>query len=195
MSKKIERGQATRGRLVATAARLFAEKGYEATSIEDLLRELGMSRGALYHHFDSKEAVFEAVLHEIEAEVAQATVEASRGTRDPAAALRAGCEAFLELARTPRIRQIALTDAPAALGWKKWREIEAQHGLGLLKAALGRAAETGRLRADQVDMFAHVLLAALIEVALMIARSENSKAAVQQGRKALARLIDSLVAA
>src|SRR5205823_13465316 len=105
MSKKIERGQATRGRLVATAAKLFAEKGYEATSIEDLLRELGMSRGALYHHFDSKEAVFEAVLHEIEAEVAQATVEASRGTRDPAAALRAGCEAVLEPSRTPRLRQ------------------------------------------------------------------------------------------
>ena len=84
MSKKIERGQATRKRLVATAAKLFAEKGYEATSIEDLLRETEMSRGALYHHFDSKEAVFEAVLHEIEAEVAQATVAASRGARDPA---------------------------------------------------------------------------------------------------------------
>jgi AcrR family transcriptional regulator len=193
MSKKIERGQATRGRLVATAARLFAEKGYEATSIEDLLRELGMSRGALYHHFASKEAVFEAVLHQIEAEVAEATVAASRGARDPAAALRAGCEAFLELARDPRIRQIALTDAPAALGWKKWREIEAQHGLGLLKAALGRAAQAGQLRADQVDVYAHVLLAALIEIALMIAR-ENSRAAVQHGRKALARLIDSLVA-
>jgi AcrR family transcriptional regulator len=192
MSKKIERGQATRGRLVATAAKLFAEKGYEATSIEDLLRELGMSRGALYHHFDSKEAVFEAVLHQIEAEVAEATVLASRGARDPASALRAGCEAFLELARSQRIRQIALTDAPAALGWKKWREIEAQYGLGLLKAALGRAATAGQLRADQVDVYAHVLLAALIEIALMIAR-ENSRAAVQRGRKALARLIDSLV--
>jgi AcrR family transcriptional regulator len=193
MSKKIERGKATRSRLVATAARLFADKGYEATSIEDLLRELGMSRGALYHHFDSKEAVFEAVLHQIEAEVAEATVAASRGARDPAAALRAGCEAFLNLARTPRIRQIVLTDAPAALGWKKWREIEAQHGLGLLKAALGGAAESGRLRADQVDLFAHVLLAALIEIALMIARSDNSKAALQNGRNALARLIDSLM--
>jgi AcrR family transcriptional regulator len=194
MSKKIERGQATRQRLVATATRLFAEKGYEATSIEDLLREMEMSRGALYHHFDSKEAVFEAVLHGIEAEVAEATVAASRGARDPASALRAGCEAFLDLAKTPRIRQIVLTDAPAALGWKKWREIEAQHGLGLLKAALGRAAEAGRLRPDQVDVFAHVLLAGLIEIALMIARSENSKATVQHGRKALAKLIDSLLA-
>jgi AcrR family transcriptional regulator len=193
MSKKIERGTATRSRLVATAARLFADKGYEATSIEDLLRELGMSRGALYHHFDSKEAVFEAVLHQVEAEVAEATVAASRGARDPAAALRAGCEAFLDLARIPRIRQIVLTDAPAALGWNKWREIEAQHGLGLLKAALSGAAESGRLRADQVDLFAHVLLAALIEIALMIARSDNSKAALQNGRNALARLIDSLM--
>jgi AcrR family transcriptional regulator len=193
MSKRIERGQATRQRLVATAARLFTDRGYDATSIEDILAETGVSRGALYHHFDSKEAVLEAVLREIEAEVAQATVEASRGARDPAAALRAGCEAFLELAQTRRIRQIALIDAPAALGWQKWREIEAQHGLGLLKAALGRAAEAGRLRADQVDLFAHMLLASLIEVALMIARSQNSKAAVQQGRKAVTKLIDALL--
>src|SRR5262245_25035285 len=193
MSKKIERGQATRQRLVGTAARLFAERGYEATSIEEMLQELQVSRGALYHHFDSKEALFEAVLHDIEAEVAEATVVASRGARDPAAALRAGCEAFLELARTPRIRQIVLTDAPAVLGWQKWREIEAQHGLGLLKTALGRAAEAGRLPAEQVDVAAHVLLAALIEIVMMIARSANAKAATKQGRKALARLIESLV--
>jgi AcrR family transcriptional regulator len=193
MSKRIERGQATRQRLVATAARLFAERGYEATSIEEMLQELQVSRGALYHHFDSKEALFEAVLHDIEAEVAEATVVASRGARDPAAALRAGCEAFLELARTPRIRQIVLTDAPAVLGWQKWREIEAQHGLGLLKTALLRAAEMGRLPVEQVDIAAHVLLAALIEIALMIARSANAKAATQQGRRALAKLIDSMV--
>jgi AcrR family transcriptional regulator len=193
MSKRIERGQATRQRLVATAARMFGERGYEATSIEELLQELQVSRGALYHHFDSKEALFEAVMQEIEAEVAQATVAASSGARDPAAALRAGCEAFLELARTPRIRQIVLTDAPAVLGWQKWREIEAQHGLGLLKTALRRAAEAGRLPAEQVDVTAHVLLAAVIEVALMIARSPNSTAATQHGREALSKLIDSLV--
>jgi AcrR family transcriptional regulator len=192
VSKRIERGQATRQRLVATAARLFAERGYEATSIEEMLHELQVSRGALYHHFDSKEALFEAVLHDIEAEVAQATVEASRSARDPAAALRAGCEAFLELARTPRIRQIVLTDAPAVLGWQKWREIEAQHGLGLLKTALHRAAEAGRLPAEQVDVAAHVLLAAVIEIALMIARSPDAKAATRQGRKALTKLIDGL---
>jgi AcrR family transcriptional regulator len=193
MSKKVGRGQATRQRLVTTAARLFAERGYDATSIEEMLQELQVSRGALYHHFDSKEALFEAVLQDIEAEVAQATVDASRGARDPAAALRAGCEAFLELARTPRIRQIVLIDAPAVLGWQKWREIEAQHGLGLLKTALQRAAEAGRLQPEQVDVSAHLLLAAVIEIALIIARSANAKAATQQGRKALARLIDGLV--
>jgi AcrR family transcriptional regulator len=192
MSKRVERGQATRQRLVATAARLFAERGYEATSIEEMLHELQVSRGALYHHFDSKGALFEAVLHDIEAEVAQATVEASRGARDPITALRAGCEAFIELARSPRIRQIVLTDAPAVLGWQKWREIEAQHGLGLLKTALRRAAEAGRLPTEQVDVAAHVLLAAVIEIALMIARSPDAKAATRQGRKALAKLIDGL---
>ena len=78
MSKKVERGQATRLRIVATATTLFSELGYEATSIEAVLRESGVSRGALYHHFDSKDALFEAVLEAIEADLAQAAIAASR---------------------------------------------------------------------------------------------------------------------
>jgi AcrR family transcriptional regulator len=139
-----------------------------------------VSRGALYHHFSSKEALFEAVLEAIEADLAAATITASRDIADPIAALRVGCDLFLDLAQSGKVRQIVLIDAPGVVGWQKWREIEA-YGFGLLKAALGAAAERGRIRRDLVNVFAHMLLAALIEVALMIAIADDPVAALQTG--------------
>ncbi|HEX9522537.1 MAG TPA: TetR/AcrR family transcriptional regulator [Reyranella sp.] len=193
MSKKVERGQATRLRIVATATTLFSELGYEATSIEAVLRESSVSRGALYHHFDSKDALFEAVLEAIEADLAQAAIAASRDIADPAKALRTGCDIFLDLTQTKKVRQIVLVDAPAVLGWQKWREIEARYGFGLLKAALEAAAARGQVRRDLVDVFAHMLLAALIEVALMVSRADDPAEALKSGRTALGELMDRLL--
>jgi len=193
MSKKVERGQATRLRIVATATALFSELGYEATSIEAVLRDSGVSRGALYHHFDSKESLFESVLEAIEAELAQAAIAASRGIADPADALRAGCDVFLDLTQTAKVRQIVLVDAPAVLGWQKWREIEARYGFGLLKAALEAAAARGQMRPGLVDMYAHMVLAALIEVALMVSRADDPAEALKTGRAALGELLDRLL--
>jgi AcrR family transcriptional regulator len=193
MSKKVERGQATRLRIIASATTLFSELGYEATSIEAVLRESGVSRGALYHHFDSKDALFEAVLEAIEADLAQAAIAASRDISDPAKALRAGCDVFLDLTQTRKVRQIVLVDAPAVLGWQKWREIEARYGFGLLKAALEAAATRGQVRQDLVDVFAHMLLAALIEVALMVSRADDPAEALKSGRTALGELMDRLL--
>jgi AcrR family transcriptional regulator len=105
MNKKIERGKETRQQIVATARELFAALGYEGTSIESVLRALGISRGALYHHFASKELLFEAVLDATEAELARAMIKASSGITDPVEALRAGSNAFLEMARDPTVRQ------------------------------------------------------------------------------------------
>jgi AcrR family transcriptional regulator len=190
MNKKVERGQDTRLRMVSVATTLFGELGYEATSVEMVLRDSGVSRGALYHHFASKESLFEAVLEAVEAELAAATLKASRGIADPVEALHVGFDTFLAQAQAGRVRQIVLIDAPAVLGWQKWREIEARHGFGLLKTALLATAERGGMRKDLVDVFAHILLAALIEVALMIARADDPANALQSGRMALRHLTD-----
>ncbi|HUN53186.1 MAG TPA: TetR/AcrR family transcriptional regulator [Candidatus Sulfotelmatobacter sp.] len=195
MTPRIERGQATRQRIVGTAAGLFAELGYEATSVEMVLRDSGVSRGALYHHFDSKEALFEAVLEQVEAEVADATVVASRGIADPVEALRAGCYAFLDLAGLGRVRQIVLIDAPAVVGWEKWRAIDARHGFGLLKASLAAATAQRRLSPALLEVLAHMLLAALIEIAMLIARAADPPAATEVGRAGLGELIDRLLRA
>ncbi|MGH9764064.1 MAG: TetR/AcrR family transcriptional regulator, partial [Blastocatellia bacterium] len=160
MSKKVQQGRSTRQQIVAAAKSLFAVHGYEGTSIEAVLQEAEVSRGALYHHFDSKEALFMAVLQSVEAEIGQALVNASQGMTDPVEALRAGGNAWLELANDQAIRQIALIDAPSVVGWEKWRAADEGYGLGLLKAGLSAASAAGRMRPELVEVFAHILLAA-----------------------------------
>jgi AcrR family transcriptional regulator len=193
MNKRVERGLATRQQIVNTAKALLAKSGYAATSIEDLLEHCNISRGALYHHFETKEALFEAVLELVEEEVAQTLAKASSGFEDPLDALRAGCEAWFSLASEPVVRQIVLTDALPVVGWAKWREIDARHGFGRLKAALTLAAARGRMRADLVDTFAHILLAAMIELGFLIARATDRAAATRTARTALGLLLDGLL--
>jgi len=193
MDARAARGEATRKRIIAVATRLFAKSGYEAVSIELVLAKTGLSRGALYHHFGGKAVLFEAVLEAMEAAIAQDIRAASRGVADPVAALRLGCDAWIGLSRRPAIRQIVLIDAPAALGWEKWREIDARFGFGLLKASLKAAASSGRIEREKVEIAAHVLLAALMEVVLVIARSPDPERQALLARVVIGELIDKLV--
>jgi AcrR family transcriptional regulator len=193
LNKKIEKGLITRQEIVETASRLFATLGYEATSIEAVLRECDVSRGALYHHFSCKEALFEAVFEALEADVAQGIRARSSEARDAIEALRAGCDAWLELARDGAVRQIILIDAPSVLGWEKWRAIDARHGFGLLKSALSTASATGAIPEALVETFAHMLLAALIEVAMIIARAQDPNAAVGLGKTAVQDLLTRML--
>lgn len=193
VSRRSAKGQATRAHIVRIATNLFARHGYAETSIETVLAHAGVSRGALYHHFADKEALFVAVLEAIEATIAEATVAASRGITDPVAALYAGCNAWLDVSRDPAIRQIVLIDAPAVVGWQKWREIDARFGFGLLKASLERAAVAGKMRESLVEMLAHVLLAAVLEIALVMARAADPQSAARAGRAALKEMIEKLL--
>ncbi|GIH74894.1 TetR/AcrR family transcriptional regulator [Planobispora longispora] len=168
MNLKARRGAATRDQLIAIATRLFAEHGYEGASIEAVLQESGLSKGALYHHYAGKDALFEAVLESVEADAGAKIAEAVREIDDPAEALRTGVLTWIRLAGDPVIRRIVLIDAPSVLGWERWRALEERHAFGMLKAALHA---TGALPEDQVDLHAHVLLAGINEIALLVARS------------------------
>jgi AcrR family transcriptional regulator len=189
MNKKVEKGQATRQRLVELATQLFASEGYEATSIEALLDAAGISRGALYHHFSTKEQLFEAVLDSVEAQVATRLGAAAQGIADPIEATRAAWHAWLGMAGDPVVRRIVLLDAPGAIGWEKWREIDARHGFGNLKKRLAILAAQGKLREDLVEIYAHMLLAALMEAALVIARSDDFESALKAGKDAVDGLL------
>jgi AcrR family transcriptional regulator len=192
-NKNVERGQATRTHLIDVATRLFAAHGYDGTSIEAVLAESGVSRGALYHHFPGKDALFWAVLENIGTRVAAQVTEAERDATDPVAELRAGCLAWIRLVSDPAIRQIVLIDAPAVLGWQRWRELDEQGSLGAIRAAVAYAAEAGRIEPRHVDLFAHIVMAANNEVALMIARAGDPAAALSAEEGAFAAFLDRLL--
>jgi AcrR family transcriptional regulator len=193
MTTKTEKAASTKARIVAVARRLFASRGYDGTSTEAVLEESQVSRGALYHHFDTKEALFAAVLEEVEVDITAATGRARANATDPVEALGAAFDSFLDMASESEVRQIVLTDAHSVVGWQKWREIEDRHGLGRLKQALKIVAAAGRIREGMVDVFAHILLASLLEVAFMVARSPDPQAATSTGRKAMKELLERLL--
>ena len=193
MNKNVERGAATRAHLVEVATRLFSERGYDGTSIEAVLAESGASRGALYHHFPGKDALFWAVGESVGARIGAEVIAAMADAGDPVAELRAGSLAWIRLACDPVVRQIVLIDAPAVFGWQRWRELDEQGNLGVIRAALAYAAEQGRIDPGHVEAFAHIALAAANEVAMMIARSDDPAAALNAEEGAFAEFLDRLV--
>jgi AcrR family transcriptional regulator len=192
-NKNVERGRATRAHVLEVATRLFAEHGYDGTSIETVQASAGVSRGSLYHHFPGKEALFWAVLEEVGARIAREGEEVARDAPDPVATLRAGALAWIRQAGDPVVRQIVLIDAPAVLGWQRWRELDEQGPLGVIRDCLAYAAATGRIEHGHVDTFAHIVLAAANEVAMMIARADDSAAALSAGESAFAEFLDRLL--
>ena len=174
---QIERSETTRAALIAAARKLFAERGYAGVATEEIVRAAGMTRGALYHHFAGKRELLEAVYEEIEREVTEQIAAGALAGSDPIEALRAGAGAFLDHCLEPEVQQIVLLDAPAVLGWERWREIGAGYGLGLIEAALGAAIEAGQIAPQPLRPLAHVLMGALDEAAMVVARAEDPAAA------------------
>jgi AcrR family transcriptional regulator len=168
-----ERTEATRGALISAGRTLFGERGFAATSIEDLASAAGVTRGALYHHFESKEDLFAAVFEQVEVELMAAAHRGGLQGSDAWDRLRRGCRAFLEACRDRAVQRIALLDAPAALGMERWREIEERYALETIRASLQMAMNEGNLPARAPDALAHLLLGALNEGAMAIARSEG----------------------
>jgi AcrR family transcriptional regulator len=191
--KRAAQGRATRGQLIEVATRLFAEHGYEGTSIEAVLSAAGVSRGALYHHFSGKEALFEAVVVAVSDQVTVELTAAVRGCTDPVDAMRTAALAWIGLAADPVIQRVVLVDAPSVLGWERWRDMDGGRTLGTLRAMLRAVSDSGRLPSELVDPFSHMILAALDEIVLVVARSDDPAAAVAEGRMATEELLRRLL--
>jgi AcrR family transcriptional regulator len=187
-----ERSESTRSALIAAARSLFAERGYASVGTEEIVRAAGVTRGALYHHFEGKRELFEAVYEQIEVELAEriAAGALEANATSPLEAMRAGSEMFLAACAEPEVQQVALLDAPSVLGWDRWREIAAEHGLGLIEGTLQAAVDAGAIAAQPVRPLAHVLMGALDEAAMLVARAEDPEAM----RAEVGRTLDSLLA-
>jgi AcrR family transcriptional regulator len=166
-----ERTAATRAKLTRAGRALFGTKGFAETSVEEVVREAKVTRGALYHQFDSKEALFAAVFEQVEQELVQASARAAARGTDALDRLRIGCRAFLEACLDPAVQRIVVLDAPAVLGWDRWKEIEERYALAVLRAGIDAAMDEGRLRRRPSEALAHLVLGALTEAAMVMARA------------------------
>jgi len=181
-----------RERLLAHARALFAGRGYAAVGTEEIVRAAGVTRGALYHQFRDKAALFEAVVEEVEAETTARVADEAVTADGPLEALRAGARAFLTICADPGVERILLLDAPAVLGWERWREIGLRHGLGLVTGVLEAGMENGTIARQPVTALAHLLIGALDEGAMLVARAEDRAAARGEVDAVIDRLIDGL---
>jgi AcrR family transcriptional regulator len=189
-----ERSAATRGALVRAARELFARDGYAATGREAIVERAGVTRGAMYHHFADKEALFRAVFEEIEAEVMAKAAEAAMtvSPEDPLGQLRAGSLAYLDIALDPAVQRVCLLDAPAVLSPAVRQEVLDAYAVGLVREVLKAAMDSGALTPQPLEPLTHVLLAALHEAALYVARADDHKAARAEVGTTIGHLLDSL---
>jgi AcrR family transcriptional regulator len=193
-NKQDLRSEATRHRLVAAARAMFAERGYAGVGTEEIVQAAGVTRGALYHQFRDKADLFAAVAETAQAEVAHRITSGAEtdGPADPMTALYAGVRRFLEACADPAVERILLLDGPAVLGWQAWRDLAERYGLGLLQHGLQAAMDARAITPQPVVPLAHVLIGALDECALYVARATDPAAARRQCIAILQQLIGGL---
>jgi AcrR family transcriptional regulator len=191
-SLKAEHAEATRAALVSSARTLFAQSGYAAVSIEEIVRRARVTRGALYHHFEDKSDLFRAVFESVQQDLAQRLLDAASSQPDTAKHLEIGCHAFLDACTEPDVQRIVLLDGPAVLGWEAWHESDVNFGLELLQRSIEAAIEGGAVERQPVEPLSHLLLGALNGSGLEIARSSDPARARREMQKALDRLLAGL---
>jgi AcrR family transcriptional regulator len=188
----VELSAATREVLLAGAREAFAEHGYADAPLEALVRSVGMTKGALYHHFGSKRGLFLAVAQSIDAEIQQRLDAALPAQLQTLEQLITACEIFLEATLDQGVRRILLLDLPAVVGHRAARELDATASIEPLTTALADLAKAGRLREVDPTATAHLLNGALYEAALWIGDSPKPRQALRRAVDSLRRLIDGL---
>ncbi|WP_405615820.1 TetR/AcrR family transcriptional regulator [Streptomyces sp. NBC_01511] len=181
----------TRQTLLREGRRLFEENGYGAVSLAEIVTAAGVTKGALYHHFDGKTALFRAVLEDVQAEVGRRVADAADARDDSWDQLVAGCQEFITATTAPDIQRIMLVDGPAVLGWTEWRAMDEASSAHHLTEALTALVEEGVIAAQPVAPLAHLLSGAMNEAALWLATSADPADLVDT-RAALGRLLGVL---
>jgi AcrR family transcriptional regulator len=185
-----ERTEATTNALVDAAHELFARDGYEATSLDSVAARAGVTKGAVYHHFEGKRQLFEAVFAREVERLATPLIVAAR-KKDPWDAFAAGCRAFLDECLDPELQRIVLLDAAAAIGWEEMRRLESPL-LEMMELGISKAAEAGRIAPRPPGPLARFLYGALCETAMVVARADDQKTAHRQAVGEIARVLDGL---
>ena len=195
--KKAEQSEATRTALLQVARELFTERGYAGTATEDIAQRAGVTRGALYYQFGDKSGLFYAVLEGISLNTNEKVMSAMHSGQEEQGDLwdqivRAGTAACLDACMDPAVQRIGLIEAPAVLGWEEKRELDRKYGISLISSALQELMGAGLIALQPVEPLAHLVLSAVLEAAMYIARADDIPAARKEMGASLERLLDGM---
>lgn len=182
----------TRGELVRHARELFVHRGYAATTVGSIVRRAGMTKGALYHHFQDKEEIFRAVLEEMQSELTQGLREAAATRSDPLERLEVMARCYLRSSARPDFGPLVVVEAPAVLGWKEWCELTERHAASLFASVLAEAMQGGLVRREPPQEVARILLGTLDTAARVTATADSTESAGEDVWRTVARFLEGL---
>lgn len=192
MVTQANRRATTQAAILKAARKLFGEDGFQQTTMDDIATAARVAKGAVYHHFKTKEAVFEAVFDEVSRDLVADIARVSRAEKDVLLAMAAGTQHYLAACSKGPTGQIILRDGPAVLGWERWREIDAQHFGGKIPRALDVAMGRGLLARQPVEPLARLLLGAMTEAAVACAGAADIKKAGAEYSRAFKSLLEAM---
>lgn len=191
MRRSAEEAAQTRADLVKAGVTYFAAHGYAEATLNAIAEELGVTRGAIYHHFGNKSGLFAAVVEEVMADLRSKIESKARNAGGGWPGIEAGCDVFLEAAAEPSFRRMVLLDAPAVLGWTAWKAIDDRTTGLSLHHGLKELANEGRLITDDVEALATGLSGAMNELSLWIAGQSSTRKAIARAKEATRLLLDA----
>ena len=191
-TRKEEYAAATRAALIAVARELFAARGFAAVSIDEIVQGARVTKGALYHHFADKQALFRAVVEAIEAEIAGRVRAAADKETKPWDQLEVACQAYLDACMDRDVQRIVVLDAASVLGWRLWCEIDKEYGLGILKERLAAVLAAGLIEPQPLEPAAQLVLGALNVGGRVMAEAADPAASRAEVGATIDRLLSGL---
>jgi AcrR family transcriptional regulator len=188
-SRREEYTEATRQALLSAGQEIFAREGYQSAGIEAISRAARVTRGAFYHHFQDKKALFDAVVVALQAETTARIEERSRAQRKIWDRLNVGIDAYLDACLEPAYGRIVIQEAPAVLGNARYREIEEAYPMALLTASLKALKRDGELDFEDIDLLSRMVDAMICKVALMLPEADHPKKLRERGQKIIGSLL------
>jgi AcrR family transcriptional regulator len=194
-TRREQYSQATKAALLEAATRRFAAHGFAKTSLEDVAADIHASRGAVYHHFPSKVALFEAVVERMEAETVGRIAEQTSPAADAWEASMIALDVFLERCGDPVYGRVVWIEAPLALGWKQWNDLQVKYGHGVVTDLMEALAAAGRLKPMPTRPMANLVFHMLCAAGQALAQTTESERprVLAEYRQAIGLLLDGLV--
>lgn len=181
----------TKRQLIRVATRLFTDQGYAATSLDAIVSGAQVTKGALYHHFSGKQAVFEAVFEATEADAAKRIAKALRGHSDPWSKALAGLRCFLDVVQDPTYQRVVIQEGPAILGYERFREQEDRSTFAIVQDIVGDVLRESTVDLDEEMLltFSRILFGAMWAAGESVTSAEDPKLAVARIEAAIGFLL------